>query len=140
MGTNYYLMNNKKEHVGKMSAAGYYCFDCKISLCKGGWEEVHSSESEWFDKCPKCGKEPVLESLENSSVGKQLGFNDKIEEKSGIRSCCSFTWATVPLNVFIGISDVTDECGRKYTVKEFKKLLTLECPIQFLDMIGEDFS
>ena len=41
MGTNYYLKghrgdDNPKYHIGKRSAAGLYCWDCHITLCKGG--------------------------------------------------------------------------------------------------------
>lgn len=141
MGTNYYqILDGKKYHIGKMSAAGYYCFDCKITLCKDGPYKVHKDESKWFDRCPKCGNNVKEETLDNSSVGKMLGFNDKTEEKQGVRSCCSFTWATNPSNIRIGIKDVFDEYGKVYKIEEFREMLRKECPIEILDMMGQGFS
>lgn len=56
MGTNYYwadllegLDDDKRYdrrheldcHIGKRSASGHYCFDCRVSLCKEGEKHVH---------------------------------------------------------------------------------------------------
>lgn len=52
MGTNFYLAGWQKladsdddpaVHVGKRSAAGLYCWDCGVTLCKAGIQGVHSS-------------------------------------------------------------------------------------------------
>jgi hypothetical protein len=40
--------------------------------------------------------------------------------------------------VLIGRLGVVDEYGRKFTAEEFEKLLA-ECPIQFVNSVGEDF-
>ena len=90
MGTNYFwLMDSVKTpmgkileldddnpdiHIGKRSAAGWYCYNCKITLCVQGQSGIHF-DSIWYDRCPKCNAEPDLKS------------------KTGVRSTCSFTWA-----------------------------------------------
>ena len=144
MGTNFYLKghiynDDPKYHIGKRSAAGYYCWDCGITLCVAGEEQVHygrGADNEWYTECPKCRKKPMEESFESSSVGRELGFNkSKPEVKTGVASCSSFTWARK-----LGrVKKIEDEYGRRYTRKEFEQMLT-ECPIQFEHVIGKEFS
>lgn len=143
MGTNFYTIDITKNekidhmdpefHIGKRSAAGLYCWDCDITLCKDGKEFVHHVKKgikngktvpldsidiygmeicptcglqlkpknywslpnvEWYKKCPKCGKRPKTEKLENSSAGRELGFNKNVpKRKRGVASCSSFSWA-----------------------------------------------
>ena len=53
MGTNFYYWNLQQEenkHIGKRSAAGMYCFDCNVSLCKEGAEHVHYTYIEMTEK------------------------------------------------------------------------------------------
>ncbi len=115
MGTNYYLSDGT--HVGKRSAAGAYCADCKRTLCKLGWEKIHSSHStDWHNDCPDCGKN---------------------HEKMGF--ACSFTWAIHPVTLIGKQGRVTDEYGTPYTMAQFGSLLR-DCPFYFLESIGRDFS
>lgn len=143
MGTNFYWMDvNKKEvHIGKRSAAGYYCWGCGMTLCKGGEEDVHTDRSDWWDHCPNCNAKPKKESMEQSAAGRELGFNKSAPaKKTGVRSCCSFNWATDPTKFFLSVpGTITDEYGRKYSVKQFKQVLE-ECPIRYYGSIGVDFS
>lgn len=49
MGTNFYLKGHRgdddpKYHIGKRSAAGLYCWDCRITLCKGGESAIHRGQ------------------------------------------------------------------------------------------------
>ena len=140
MSTNFYIKghngnDNPKYHIGKRSAAGLYCYDCGITLCKGGESKVYSDNKEWYEKCPKCGKSPENESLEHSSAGKELGFNtDNKQNRTGVKSCSSFTWAR-PL---WKIKHIVDEYGREYSLEEFNEV-TADCPIQFF-MYGKEFS
>lgn len=164
MGTNFYLVHQpsclETNHIGKRSAAGLYCWDCGETLCKGGTENVHEG-GEWYDKCPKCGKEPEKEKLEKSSAGRELGFNkSKPQKKSGVKSCSSFSWGIHPTRVADALLElktmgyacsqcgtrfdspvqlVRDEYGGLLTSKEFWEIIE-ECPIIFLDSIGRDFS
>jgi hypothetical protein len=39
MGTNFYSRGGR--HIGKRSAAGWYCWDCKQTLCANGEQYVH---------------------------------------------------------------------------------------------------
>jgi len=134
MGTNFYTLKDK--HIGKRSAAGIYCWDCGISLCKAGNEGIHQSESEFFKKCPLCKGEKGKETLENSSAGRELGFKTQPTSKKGAKSCSSFTWAIIPYK--LKAKTIKDEYGRKFTREEFDKILQ-ECPIYHFGNIGIDF-
>jgi len=140
MGTNFYIKgkrgnDNSRYHIGKRSAAGWYCWDCGITLCKNGNEGVHT-KSEWYSKCPKCGKYPNEESLSDGAAGRELGFNKKpFQKKKGVASCCSFSWARE-----LGrIQKIEDEYGREFTREEFLQMLE-ECPIQYWGSMGREFS
>jgi len=146
MGTNFYTLEGK--HLGKRSAAGLFCWTCKKSLRIGGESLVHTSRAdlfdveahkrEWYNKCSICGDVPQNEGWDNSSVGRELGFNkEPYGEKTGVSSCSSFTWA-VRESSLNRLKYVKDEYGRKFTIAEFRKILE-ECPIQFFDLIGTDF-
>lgn len=152
MGTNFYTI--KGEHIGKRSAAGLYCWDCNVSLCKAGKEHVHESpacgirnvqlyiaesEAMWHKKCPNCGREPEKEDLDCSSAGRELGSNELLpHRKVGVQSCSSFTWAMRKERA-LKIRAVVDEQGKKYNHREFLALLE-ECPIQFYHSIGVEFT
>lgn len=142
MSTNFYVSkkrihsDNPKTHIGKRSAAGLYCWDCGITLYKGGIKSLHSGNGDWYKECPKCGKEWERESLNESSGGRELGFNDSEPgKKTGVKTCCSFSWAQDPEEFLKKKVNVWDEYGTKYTHKEFLKVLE-ECPIQYKTSIG----
>ena len=157
MGTNFYWLQeacptcgyvedrmDPEIHIGKRSAAGLYCWDCEITLCKQGTDGIHDDDADWYDKCPKCGKEPEYEGWE-SSAGRELGFaTSKPKKKTGVKSCASFTWAQKSKDVIkkakanLDKKIIIDEYGRTYTGKEFLQVLE-ECPIQFKE-IGRWFS
>lgn len=140
MGTNFYVDNhnqssNPKWHIGKRSAAGWYCWDCDITLCKDGEENIHGN-SEWCHECPKCGAKKQDESFTEGAAGRELGFNkEQYKQKTGVASCSSFTWARK-----LGkVQKIEDEYGTKFTRKEFEEML-LECPVQYFDSLGREFS
>ncbi len=136
MGTNFYQGN---KHIGKRSAAGFYCWDCKVTLCAQGDSKVHYDESSWYLECPKCGKKPIAEAIDHSAAGRELGFNTgKPLVKTGVASCSSFSWAMDQSALKPGIK-IRDEYGVYYTMAEFKQILD-ECPIQLYGSIGMDFS
>ena len=150
MGTNFYLnkrgMDRYKDHVGKRSAAGLYCWDCRLTLCKGGEEKIHFSEGDKFHKaCPKCGKKPKDEGW-GSSAGRELGFNKgPFKPKKGVASCASFTWA-MPEDDLAKFLDKTrkkkpivDEYGTEFSADEFVEILE-ECPVRYHHSIGQEFS
>jgi hypothetical protein len=158
MGTNFYVSNSEKTHIGKRSAAGLYCWECGVSLCKEGEERVHygtGNPKEWHEVCPKCGKKETKESLEESTTGRELGFNkSKPKKKIGVSSCSSFCWAikqhiltdivesaVLPLEKYFSEEQskvIKDEYGNYFTLKEFNQILD-ECPIQFTNLIGREF-
>lgn len=139
MGTNFYI---GEQHIGKRSAAGWYCWDCNISLCVGGDTQVHLSDN-WYDACPYCGKKVVKESLYSSSAGRELGFNkSEPKKKSGVASCSSFSYAIKPEELVQKLNagcTVVNEYGDKYTPRQFLEILN-ECPIRLYHMIGQEFS
>ena len=139
MGTNFYQSG---QHIGKRSAAGLYCWDCGVTLCKGGGLAIHAGGSEWHDRCPVCGASRTTEGISEGAAGRELGFNKtEPSPKTGVKTCSSFTWAVDPE----GFSPprrgkpIRDEYGRKYTAKGFDAVLS-ECPVQFTNLVGEDFS
>lgn len=147
MGTNFYLLSDDdydsmdpEYHIGKRSAAGWYCWDCKTTLTKGGIKNVHHGIGQ-YNRCPVCGKRPAKEPIEESSAGRELGFNKSTpKKKTGVKSCASFTWA-MPRNRLDKLNsrkkEIIDEYGRRYNIGEFQKILE-ECPIQFFNF-GEWF-
>ena len=139
MGCNFNSL--KGDHIGKRSAAGLYCWDCKQTLCKEGEKNIHEDDehSHWYKRCPKCGQKPAEETLSENAAGRELGFNKKPPgKKTGVKSCSSFTWAIEPVRLKT-IKKITDEYGRTYSINSFKKILE-ECPVQFFDSVGQVFS
>jgi len=165
MGTNYYIKGYDKEddddfdnrmdpkwHIGKRSAAGHYCFDCDITLCKDGPTRVHY-DAKWYDKCPVCGKKPVIEEMENSSVGMELGFNkNETKLKKGVASVSSFTFAMNFIDIVNKIKEefgkssndekvIINEYGDEFTYIEFLNLLKpIPSSLRFRHSIGKEFS
>lgn len=158
MGTNFFwntsssfVAVNKEDpkiHIGKRQSAGPFCWDCHKTLCKQGEDAIHTEEAKWYDKCPVCGKDIKEESLsEGHSSGVELGFSrPKQEQKKGIMSCSSFSWAQNPNYVRKICSEksrkqlIVDEYGKKYTGKQFLEMLQFNCPIEFTKNIGVQFS
>lgn len=152
IGTNYYFRFPEsvdrhdwnvrhKYHIGKRSAAGWYCWDCGITLCKSGNEGVHRGHAAWYDHCPVCDLTIPTESLSVSSVGRELGFNRlPPQKKIGVASCSSFNWAVLQ-TALEGLTGkcIDDEYEDQFTLAEFQEIL-VECPIQYFDMIGTAFS
>jgi len=136
MGTNFYWADGEKEHIGKRSGAGPYCWDCRRTLCIGGEYEVHqmSGRGSFFKECPGCGK-----SLSGSVISSKA-------PPSGVLSSCSFIWAINPEKAVFHLGQharelcVEDEYGKKYSGAEFMIMLESQCPIRFFDRIGKEFS
>jgi len=158
MGTNFYWAEENVRystdpivHIGKRSAAGMYCWDCRITLCKGGESRIHR-DSIFYDECPRCGKSRIREKLDISPVDVELGFaKPRTEKPTGVQGCSSFSWAQAPLVVrakclhgLCGLNRwrriVVDEYGRKYTGGQFIKMLDINCPVQYTRHVGVEFS
>ena len=156
MGTNYYVRGFKSQdsmdpkfHIGKRSAAGIYCWDCGVTLCKDGPTRVHNDKCphlgtfcncRWHEKCPSCGQKPQVEGLGDGAVGRELGFNKSVpKKKAGIASCSSFSWCMDPKKFLKKRVTVWNEYGDNFSRAEFMKILE-ECPIQSTGSIGQWFS
>jgi hypothetical protein len=152
MGTNFYWADAKSMeldtmdpawHIGKRSAAGPYCWDCGITLCKTGNEGVHKSKSTFYNECPKCGEKPRKEGF-NGSGGLELGFAQvKDLGVSGVCSASSFSYAQNPDDVERALREhkaVVDEYGRKYSARRFRKEVLDMCPIKYTTNVGRWFS
>lgn len=145
MGTNFYWIGQDiKKHIGKRSAAGPYCWDCDISLYADGHDKIHTGDHKFLEQCPICGKKPEKEDFNNSTAGRELGFNkNNPKRKTGVKTCSSFTWAMSPghFHNFKSAKNlhIEDEYKRKYTLLEFSKVLS-ECPVKYFHSIGAEFS
>jgi len=145
MGTNYYLRGHRgndspEYHIGKRSAAGQYCFDCDVSLCINGKENVHDYKSDWYGKCPICGN----------------GRKNTENSKGNVKNSCSFSWAMskndlldkVEHNISCPNCNKVFDNPEKVIENEYGELFTLEefyeevnyCPIIFYHMIDQRFS
>jgi len=150
----HYFTHDTDKHLGKRSAAGHYCWDCQVTLCKGGPSKIHYScehpigcNCRWYDKCPHCGKESVKEGLDSGAIARELGFDkSKPRARTGVSSCSSFSWGLDPEKVkeicrkHGDDNVVINEYGDVMTGYEFLKELELNCPIQYTELIGNDFS
>lgn len=132
-------------HIGKRSAAGRYCWDCGVTLCVGGNEAIHSGESGFYDRCPRCGKAPG--SNETGSALVELGFAQPEKTRpSGVQGCCSFSWAQDPEIVGPILREHSDELlieseyGDVLSCGYFLRMLECNCPIQFTYSVGHWFS
>ena len=159
MGTCFYVRGWKQHermdpefHIGKRSAAGPYCWDCGVTLHKGGNNKVHTSCNkpecrlqiacgcDWHKACPKCGKKPIEEGLADGAMGRELGFNKAPPaRKTGVASCCSFSWCMDPKKFLKKRVTVWNEYGDNFSHDEFLAILE-ECPIQSIGSIGQWFS
>jgi len=139
MGTNFYINTTKRQHIGKRSAAGLYCWNCQRTLCKDGNAGIHG-DSDFYDKCPTCGSEYKPEPLEQSSAGVELGFAKTTSPHNGVTTVASFTWSVKPSKL-IGkqTAFIIDEYGRKYTNQQFRDMIERMCPIEFYHSIGLEF-
>ncbi len=170
MGTNFYLHGYRSFsnmdptfHIGKRSAAGLYCWDCRLTLCKWGEGQIHTAkvvlppdaptrgleslaahfkadrEQNWHATCPRCGAAPAEESLSNNAAGRELGFNTgPLAAKRGVASCSSFSWA-MPRERLAGRRVVYDEYDRRSTLRQFLDDVLAECPVQYFDSVGQWF-
>jgi hypothetical protein len=135
MGTNFYTLRGK--HIGKRSAAGLYCWNCNITLCKEGEQNVHSS----FGYVVRDDGKGVLESLADMiNYQNQFWYEEcpRCHEKTNVKPCSSFSWDVNPSKIS-KLKYIKSEYGDKLTKDEFLNMLD-GCPIRFFDSIGKDFS
>lgn len=158
MGTNFYWKRGSAKadhmdpeyHIGKRSAAGTYCWDCKRTLCKGGEGKIHygnGGPDEWLTACPICGKSDKPVKGWKGAAAVELGFakpNDVLPK--GVQTCSSFSWAQEPASVRARCVKskakflIVDEYGRGMSGKEFLAMLDSNCPVTFIGSIGKWFS
>lgn len=127
-------------HIGKRSAAGPYCWDCDVTLCRAGTRGVHHHDSEWNDACPRCRKRyQPKDTIKEGAGAVELGFaKPETERPTGVRSCSSFGWAQPPDSFRVFADEhadervVVNEYGDVMTAREFTAMLHYNCPISFL--------
>lgn len=141
MGTNYYWRKGR-EHIAKTSAAGYWCYDCNVTLCKGGITKVHSG-AEWSKECPKCGKPRDRQHGSNALV-ELFGYKN-VRKLTNVGFMYSLTWAQDPEYVKAKCLfksrkfAVVDEYDRLMTGNQFLELIE-GTQIKFDELIGQEFS
>ena len=159
MGTNFYQVASEDEkctyenHIGKRSAAGHYCWDCRQTLCADGESRVHHAntpdsdydvsmrKTKWFDCCPSCGEKKQEGSQIPNAAMLELGFREQklSGESKGVRTVCSFLWAC-HLYEIDETKLVKNEYGDVISFEDFRKMLEVECPIRDYSAIGREFS
>lgn len=135
-----------KIHIGKRSAAGLYCWNCRCTLCAAGEEYIHySRHNRFLDHCPRCGSGPTNE--QDGPVAVELGWSEgRQEAPTGVRGTSSFTWAQEPAVVRrtceerMDESIVVDEYGTEMTGREFLTMLRCNCAVEYLHLVGKWFS
>jgi hypothetical protein len=136
-----------KVHLGKRSGAGMFCWDCRVTLCKGGNEMLHTGRSEWFDRCPLCHKserDRIPTRFDRALSAEEAP--EAVTDRNGVSYCCSFSWAQNPETVRRILAEemgsdrplVEDEYRKTYTAREFVEVLA-DCPIEFTELIGREF-
>ena len=148
MGTNFYWKETRHEeeghilqHIGKRSAAGYYCYDCGTTLHRNGIEDVHKGgpKTAWFEACPCCGKTKENRTIHTSTGGVELGFATAADvTRTGVSTCCSFTWTLMKHKreiEWLGSFNpdekvIVDEYGDELSAREFLEMYQI-CPIEF---------
>jgi hypothetical protein len=135
MGTNYYANNEEGTHLGKTSAAGWYCFDCDETLVMKGKKFIHQGGPQ-RDECPECG---ASKADVEASLGRKT--SDDPEDWGPVRPTYSFSWAVNPMKFFKGEygDQFKNEYGEELDVNEMKKII-YGSPLQIYDSIGEEFS
>lgn len=138
-------------HIGKRSAAGLYCWDCRETLCKDGEAGIHHScghnigcRCRWFDSCPNCGN--VQQKNSYNPVMVELGFSPAAKvPPTGIAGALSFGFAQQPdwieavCGKFPDEPIIKNEYGDLFTGAEFLALLEAGCPIRKTSSIGKWF-
>jgi hypothetical protein len=141
-------------HLGKRSAAGLYCWDCAVTLCVQGESAIHfnhPTDDKWHPSCPRCGQNPAhMHPLGEGPAAVELGFAPpNTRRPTGVRGCSSFSWARNPGDLAaqaatlfqVGIKEgIEDEYGRHMDPRDFFQMVGANCPVQFYDTIGEEFS
>ncbi len=134
-----------RNHIGKRSAAGLYCWDCNLTLCAGGNDKIHYGNTDWYKSCQSCKKKLKVKE-EHNSVMIELGFaSSKPEKPKGVNSCSSFSWAKEPEEIFKICKEnhdkkiIVDEYGSLSTCQEFMDMLETNCPVRFTNSIGVEF-
>lgn len=132
-------------HIGKKSAAGWWCYDCNMTLCRGGIAEIHRGRTGMYEQCPLCGKKPRGDGFNPVLV--ELGFRDiNTEVLHGVQGASSFSWALDPVSLQDYLRTqgeamlVEDEYGREMSGPAFLAMLRLNCPVQFFHSVGLYFS
>ena len=123
--------SNPQAYIGLQSGAGLYCWDCRRSLFRGNIENLHKGaktdaerDAQWYDACPECGREAPARL-------------PRTIPRSGIDTCCSFTWHQDPETVMEWCRKYPDEVIIDGTVlwmtgRQFLETLGEVCPIQYL--------
>lgn len=161
MGTNFYWKRTKRGktplgvddygvddddptiHLGKRSAAGLYCWDCRLPLVAyGDVSRVHT-DGERRATCIQCGQSEAKNAHNAALV--ELGFaKPPMSALTGVQGASSFSWAQDPAPV-LGLCKkrplavlIVDEYDHDYTGASFLEMLEA-CPIRFFHSIGRWF-
>lgn len=140
-----------ESHLGKRSAAGWYCWSCDVPLVEGGRRDLVHTGRGYVERCPLCGKAKGASAKDGggpayNAAMVELGFAEARTARegrpTGVQSASSFSWAQDPeitggiLRRYPDDPLVEDEYGRVLTGREFLAMLAVSCPIQFTHSVG----
>lgn len=121
------------EHIGKRSANGIWCWDCKVKTI------IYNNFS---FKCPACYKKLYKRDIKYNPMERELGFDkSKPRNKKGIDGASCFCWNT---DIIYGLDTTIEEIKRKlkrvkFVKTEYKDKWTIkEFWNMFKDIIQED--
>lgn len=154
MSTNYYLLEAEgaelPDHwervdlfIGKRAAAGTYCWDDRLTLCKGGEAAIHSGRAEWHQACPKCGQRPRQRSPEELEEPHRAF----VPTPRGVLLVSSFTFHLAPRALRSCVARLSHPARSRIiacdddrmSLAAFEEMLALRCPIHFFDP-GDDWT
>lgn len=122
MGMNIYTKSGK--HIGKRSAAGLWCWDCRV-------------EVGLLDHCPECGRE---DENRYNPVMKELGFDEEHHKPAGVDGASKFMWQVGDDGIGENIVEVVRNIGRYKLETEYGEELSTQDFVRMFDyVITHDF-
>lgn len=143
MGMNLYTL--KGVHIGKRSAVGIWCWDCKVDLNPKVdiFGEIRKGNEIPMERvCPSCGKKAIAGKTKYNPACRELGFNkDDPKSHRGIDGASGFCWQIGECGLGGSVDQikkklkklkfVDTEYGERWPIKKFWDM--------FLDVIVEDY-
>lgn len=139
------IYNWRDKHIGKRSAAGIWCWDCKVPMYDESVQVPLAGITipKQLDACPNCGKKYVEKKSKFNPAMRELGFDkSKPKKRVGINGASSFTWC---IDEYYGLGKTVKEIKEKlskikYVITEYDEKWTIkEFNAMFLEVIEQRY-